>query len=219
MNTNIKALKEKYNVRSLRERVLIAGAIFAVIYFSWYNLLYSYFLATDEEVSKNLQNIKSQIGQLEQQIDSMSEVVGRNPTATLIMQSKNLKADNEVLNQKIHAYIKKMVPPTEMDTLLNNIIQKASGLTVLSIENLEVKPLFESKEIDLNGKSSGFQVFNHGVKFQLQGTYTLRFLKALEQQKLNVIWNSFSYEVIKYPKAKITLELNTLSLEEALIGV
>ena len=221
MNAKIKELAEKYNARSLRERILIAGAMFAVIYFLWYNILYSYLLATDEEISKNLQNMKSQISQLEQQIDTLSEVVGRNPTASLMAQSKNLKADNEVLNQKIREYIKKMVPPTDMDEMLNNIIQKASGLTVLGIENLEVKPLFESKEIDVNGKNSRFQVFNHGVKFPLQGTYfdTLRFLKALEQQKLKVVWSSFSYEVIKYPKAKITLELSTLSLEEGWIGV
>ena len=71
--------------------------------------------------------MKSQIGQLEQQIDNLSGVIGRDPTAVLIAQSKNLKADNEMLNQKIREYIKKMVPPTDMDKMLNNIIQKASG--------------------------------------------------------------------------------------------
>ncbi|HXH54475.1 MAG TPA: hypothetical protein VNK03_01875 [Gammaproteobacteria bacterium] len=221
MNAKIKALEEKYNARSLRERILIAGAIFSVVYFFWYNILYSYLLVPDEEVSKNLRSIKSQISQIEGQIDTISAVVGRNPTAALMAQSKNLKADNEVLNQKIRDHVKKMVPPTEMDEMLNNIIQKAAGMTVLGVENLEAKPLFETKDININGKNAGFQVFNHGIKFQLQGTYfdTLRFLKVLEQQKMNVIWDSFSYEVTKYPKAKITLELNTLSLEEGWIGV
>lgn len=221
MNAHIQNLEKKFNARSLRERVLIAGAVFVMIYFFWYNALYSYLLATDEEVAKKLQNIKLQISQLEGQIDTISEVVGRNPTAALRVQSKTLKEENQVLNQKIRAYIKKMVSPTDMDEMLNSIIQKASGLTVLSVENLEVKPLFTTKEIDINGKTAGFQVFNHGVKFQFQGNYfdTVRFLKALEQQKLNVIWDSFSYEVIKYPKANITIELNTLSLEEGWIGV
>ena len=221
MNVKIKALEEKYNARSLRERILIAGAIFSVVYFFWYNVLYSYLLVPDEEVSKNLRSIKSQISQIEGQIDTISAVVGRNPTAALIAQSKNLKADNEVLSQKIRDEVKKMVPPTDMDEMLNNIIQKAAGMTVLGVENLEVKPLFEKKNVNINGSNAGFQVFNHGIKLQLQGTYfdTLRFLKVLEQQKMNVIWDSFSYEVTKYPNAKITLELNTLSLEEGWIGV
>lgn len=221
MKAKIKALEEKYNARSLKERILIAAVIFAAIYFLWYNIVYGYLLASDEEVSKNLQSIKSQISQLEGQIDAISEVVGRNPTAVLVTQSKNLKAENEALNQKINAYVKKMVPPTDMDEMLNAIIQKATGMTVMDIENLAVKPLFEEKHLDINGKYAKFQVFSHGIRFQLQGTYfdTLRFLKSLEQQKLNVIWDSFTYEVIKYPKAKIILEFSTLSLEEGLIGV
>ena len=147
--------------------------------------------------------------------------MGRNPTAALIAQSKMLQEENGILNQKIREYVKTMVPPTQMDEMLNNIIQKATGLTVLSIENIEVKPLFESKNIDLNGKTAVFQVFKHGIKVELQGSFfdTVRFLKALEKQKLNVIWSSLDYAVIKYPKAKITLELNTLSLEEGWIGV
>lgn len=221
MITYLKVLEKKYNAHSLRERVMIALAVFALVYFVWYNVLYSYLLASDEEVTKNLQNIKTQISQLEGQIDSLSEVVGRNPTAALIAQSKMLQEENGILNQKIREYVKTMVPPTQMDEMLNNIIQKATGLTVLSIENIEVKPLFESKNIDLNGKTAVFQVFKHGIKVELQGSFfdTVRFLKALEKQKLNVIWSSLDYAVIKYPKAKITLELNTLSLEEGWIGV
>ncbi len=221
MNTHIKALEAKYNARTLRERFIIVIAVFSIIYFFWYNVLYGYLLASDEEVATSLQNLKSQISQIESQIDNISTIVGRDPTSTLIAQSRTLKSENEILNQKIRDYVKKMVSPTDMDEMLNDIIQKASGMTVLSIENLAIKPFFETKNIDINGENAEFQVFNHGIKIQLQGGYfdTLRFLKALEKQKLNVIWNSFSYEVIKYPKAKITLELNTLSVEKGWIGV
>jgi MSHA biogenesis protein MshJ len=221
MNITVEKIAEKYNARSLRERIFIAIAVLALIYLFWYNVLYSYLLASDEEVSKNLQAIKSQISQLEGQIDTISTIVGRNPTSTLLAQSKNLKTENDVLNKKISAYIQKMVKPSEMDEMLENIIQKASGLKVLSIENLPAKAIFEPKDGEANAKHSGLKVFNHTVQFQFTGNYfdTLRFLKALEQEKLNVIWDSFAYEVIAYPKAKITIELSTLSLEEGWIGV
>ncbi len=221
MNKKIKVLEKQYNARSLRERILIAAALFAVICFFWYAALYSTLEASDQTISNSLQNIKSQINQLPDQIDAMSEVIGRNPTAVLIAQSKNLKAENETLNQKIRDYVAKMVSPTDMDEMLNAIIQKTAGMTVINIENLAGKPLFEEKMVDIQGKDEGLQVFSHGIKIQLQGNYfdTLRFLKAIEQQKLNVIWDSFEYEVTKYPKANITLELNTLSLKEGWIGI
>ena len=221
MNSKIKALEKAYNSRSFGERILIAGAIFAVFYFCWYFLFCTYLLAKDAAIVKKIEDIKSQISQLEDKIEAVTLSTRINPTETLIAQSKNLKADNEVLNQKIRDHVKKMVKPTDMDEMLKNIIQKAVGMTVLGVENLETTALFETKMIDSTEQSGGFKAFNQGVKFELQGTYfdTLRFLKVLEQQKMNVIWQSFSYEVTKYPKANIILELKTFSLEEGFVGV
>jgi len=222
MNEKIAQIEKKFNTRSLRERVLIFAALVAIVYMGWNAALYNYFLATDEEIAKNMQQIKSQINRLEGQIDTISEVVGRNPTAVLIERVTLLKKENEALNQKLRDSIKNMVSPQEMDEMIHDIISKTQNLTVVSIESLPAQPLFAAKELKLNeGKAGSFQVFDHGIRIELMGGYfeTLQFLKALEKQKMNVIWEELSYEVKKYPKASVVIVLRTLSLEEGSIGV
>ena len=55
---------------------------------------------------------------------------------------------------------------------------------------------------------------------QFEGEYfqTLQFLQRLETVD-GFYWQLFDYQVDGYPRAIITIQLNTLSLEEGWIGV
>ena len=220
-NETMLRIEKRFNTFSMREKVLILLALIFVVYSGWHTLLYDYILATDEEVAKKTQQIKQQISLLEGQIDTISEVLGRDPTFVLAQQARNLKNENEKLGKKVYESTKRMVSPKDMNTVLNHLIQKSEGLTVVSMESLATKPLFAAKTLEENGKSKQFQVFNHGLRVELLGSYidTLRFLKALEQQNVNVMWDEIDYEVKKYPKARIVIVLHTLSLDEGWIDV
>jgi MSHA biogenesis protein MshJ len=65
------------------------------------------------------------------------------------------------------------------------------------------------------------EVYQHGLEVIFQGNYnsTLSYLKKLEQLPWKFYWEEVTYEVIKYPKAQITVRIHTLSLEKGWIGV
>lgn len=220
-NAIIVKLENKFNKFSMREKLFVFVALILTFYSAWHTVLYDYLLATDEEVSKKAQQMKQQISLLEGQIDSISEVLGRDPTFVLKQQAKELKKKNEELTQKIYENTKKMVSPKDMNKVLSHLIQKSEGLTLVKMESLQTKPLFAPKNIQENGKSRQLQVFNHGLRVEMLGDYfnTLQFLKALEQQNLDVMWDELEYEVKKYPKASVTIVLHTLSLDEGWIDV
>jgi len=220
-NGFILKIEKRFNSFSIREKLLILMALVAVIYSGWHTVLYDYILATDEEVSKKASEIKQQISLLEGQIDSISEVLGRDPTVVLQQEAGELRRKNEALTKEIYENTKKMVSPKDMNKVLSNLIQKSVGLTVVSMESLPTKPLFAAKSIEINGGMRQLQVFNHGLRVELVGNYfdTLQFLKALEQQSLNVMWDELEYEVKKYPKANIAIIFHTLSLKEGWIDV
>ena len=222
---NIKEIYSKAEVRfntfKMREQLLICAAVIAVLYFSWHTILYDYILATDEEISRKSEQIKEQINSLSGKIDTISEVLGRDPTFVLAQQSRDLKRENDVLSKKIYENTKKMVSPKEMTKILSAVIQETQGLTVVNMESLESKPLFAAKSIEEDGKTKQFQVFNHGLKVELSGGYleTTTFLKGLERKNMNVIWDEIEYEVKKYPKAKVVIVMHTLSLDEGWVDV
>lgn len=221
MKKYIQKIEKRFNALSMREKVFICAAVFTLVYMSWHTILYDYVLATDEEIAKRAQQIKEQISKLEGQIDTVSEVLGRNPTFVLMQQSKDLKKENAELDKKISEGTKSMVSPKAMNKIIADMIEKSGGLTIASMESLESKPLFPASTNQQGGKSKPFQVYNHGLKVEMVGGYleTLSFLKALELKKVNVIWDEINYEVKKYPKARIILILHTLSLHEGWIDV
>lgn len=221
MNEMIEKIEEKFDVLSLRERALILFSVLVLLYGLWHVWFYDYLLATDEEITRQSNVIRDQIGLLEGQIDSLSAVVGRNPTATLIEESRGLKKENEALDKKIEKINQQMISANRMSTILKNLIDKSEGLTLISMESLATKPLFDPKNILVSGKRTLIQAFSHGLKIEMMGGYfeTLAFLKAVEEQAPGIIWDNLTYSVVKYPAARITIELHTIGLDEGWISV
>jgi MSHA biogenesis protein MshJ len=64
-------------------------------------------------------------------------------------------------------------------------------------------------------------LYRHGVKLVFEGDYmtTMEFLESLEQKSWRFFWQALQYDVEKYPNARVTLTLYTLSPERAWLGV
>jgi len=221
MNEIVAQIEVKFNAFSLRERALILLSFLALAYGLWYVLVDDYFLATDAEIKQQSDSMREQIGLLEGQIDSLSAVVGRNPTAMLIKEARDLKQENDGLDKKIEGLNQKMISADRMSTILKNLIDKSAGLTLVSLESLATKPLFDPKNILISGKPTLMQAFSHGLKIEMMGGYfeTLQFLKAVESQAAGIVWDHLTYSVVQYPVARITIELHTIGLDEGWISV
>lgn len=221
MKEFVAKLETIYNALSMRERILICMGVISLVYGVWHTTLYDYILATDSDIAKKMGDIKEQINLLEGKIDSMSEVVGRDPTYLLIEQSKSLKKESDFLDKKIDEKTKAMLSSKEMVTVLRNIISKTEGLSLINMESLSSKPLFESKMIKSGSGPKRVQAFTHNLKIELLGGYfeLVGFLKSVEKQNPSIVWDILDYEVIKYPKAKITIYLHTVGIDEGWVGV
>lgn len=220
MNKILNSAEEKFNALGLREKILILFALLALLYSSWHTILYDYILATDEDISKKAAQIKQQINLLEGQIDNVSAVLGRDPTALLADQAMKLKNEKESADKKLYAAIKNMESPENMTNILTTLIQGMAGVTVVNIESMDAKPLFEQKTIRENGQDVSLQVFNRGLVIEIIAGYfeTVTLLKAIEALHGKIILDELSYEVIKYPKAKVKIMLHVLSLQEGFLG-
>ena len=64
-------------------------------------------------------------------------------------------------------------------------------------------------------------MYRHGLQLELEGSYlaTLAYLKALQALPWEFYWDEVRLQVDKYPTAKITIVVHTLSLTEGWIGV
>ena len=141
----VQMVEDRFNVLSMRERIIVCVVLIVGLYFLWNALVHDYLLATDEQVRRQTQEIKGKLENLGTQIDSLSELIGRNPTSVLIAQLNALKKEDELQNQKIRDLIGAMITPKEMNRIVENVIKDAKGLSVVDMESLRSGLLQEQK--------------------------------------------------------------------------
>lgn len=63
-------------------------------------------------------------------------------------------------------------------------------------------------------------VFKHAVTVSFEGNYfaVIRYLKSLENLEWKIYWDKLDYKVVAFPRARITLEVFTLSTQQGVLG-
>ena len=124
-----------------------------------------------------------------------------------------------------------LVSPQEMPKVLESVLHKTGGLTLISLKSLGVAPLIVAKEtedtesaIEPEQKLTADNIDNaykHRLRIEFVGDYftTLDYLRSLEELEWGFFWDNFEYKVTEYPDARAAIEIFTLSLREEWIGV
>jgi MSHA biogenesis protein MshJ len=234
MNETIKLqlekLTSKIDMLSLRERAIIfAAAAFLLI-----SLINAIFL--DPLLAKQ----KKLSQQVVQQQEKIKEIQAN---LTALVQAKNNDANSplreriKLLKQQINegeVYLKsrrdKLVPPEKMGELLQQVLTKNTHLQLVALETLPATPLIEPSQakqdsgtVTITAKSAVLerQIFKHGVKITVRGSYAdlLQYLTALEKLPTQMFWGAAKMNVKRYPTAELTLTLYTLSLDATWLRV
>jgi len=213
-------LVAKVDGMSLRERALIfAAAAFALV-----SLIDALFL------DPLLQQQKRLSAQVVQQQEKMKEVQAQ--LAALLEARQNDQHDPQrerirQLREQIsegEAFLKetqdKLVPPEKMAHLLEQVLVRNGRLQLVALETLPVSNFIESGEAQASA-AAGKQIYKHGVKITVRGSYAdlTQYLQTLEKLPTQMFWGMAKMEVVKYPQAELTLTLYTLSLDKTWLQV
>jgi MSHA biogenesis protein MshJ len=103
-----------------------------------------------------------------------------------------------------------LISAEQMMALLQALLDD-SELQLVALENLAPETLIVAANTDAKPASG---LYRHGLKIELKGTYSAatRYLQDLESQPWRFVWQSMGYEVLEYPAAVMSLEIQTLSL-------
>lgn len=214
-------LVAKVDGMSLRERALIfAAAAFALV-----ALIDALFL------NPLLQQQKRLSTQVVQQQEKMKEIQAQ--LATLLQAKQADKNDPQrerirQLREQIaegEAFLKetqdKLVPPEKMAHLLEQVLVKNGRLQLVALETLPVSNFIESAAEAQASAAAGKQIYKHGVRITVRGSYAdlTQYLQTLEKLPTQMFWGMAKMDVVKYPQAELTLTLYTLSLDKTWLQV
>jgi len=225
MKERWRKLAERFGALQPRERVLVlVGAIVGAA------LVFDAVALQPKEARKKI--LGQQIVEARQKLKA----------AETLMQTKEPVGDSQAVKQsyrdalqvqvaqisEIMANMQQgMVPPERMARLLEDMLGRTRGLQLLSLRALPPKR-FEAggaapaaKPAKPAPKEPERTIFQHGFELTLQGTYLELhdYLAQLEKLPWQMFWNRISVQTEQYPRLRVTITVQTLSLSKAWLVV
>ncbi|MEW6165502.1 MAG: type II secretion system protein GspM [Pseudomonadota bacterium] len=214
-----------------REKLLIAGAALAAIVMGGYSLWIEPALLQKTRLQKSMEQQQAEQAQLTTQL-AMLVAKGRDPDATNRTALEEVRAQLEAAERDIKGFDRLLVPPAQAPALLQTLLARHRGLSLVSLATLAPQPLIappEKKAADgkpaaapeADALAAGNNIYKHGIEIRVAGNYhdLLAYVSDLESGPQKLLWGGMSLAVKKHPVSELTLTVYTLSLESAWLVV
>lgn len=222
MTSKHQALADWVNALSLRERVILSAVIAVTILFIWLQAIYLPWEHKQSLLGQSERHFNSEMISTKAELSGLKSAKQNDPNIALKEERQALRKQVAEQQAYINRTFAQLMSPEQMSTTLADLLADFEGMTLLDARNLPVQALkLAGDDSDLKGsREAESLIYQHGFEMSLEGRYfdAVRLLQSLEQLG-GFYWHRIDYKVDDYPKATLTLQLQTLSLHEDWIGV
>ncbi|MBT8449593.1 MAG: type II secretion system protein M [Gammaproteobacteria bacterium] len=172
---------------------------------------------------QQINTVRSQQADFAQQQEELVVQIESDPAMVMQRQIEGLEKSIDTNEVRLKEFTTSLVTPVEMSNMLRELVNQNKGLKLIELENQAVAPLIddaENQEDMANENETEFGLFRHPVKVIFEGNYkdTLAYVQKLENIDNKFYWQRFDYQVLEYPKARVTINIYTLSTQQWWIG-
>lgn len=208
---------------TLRERILVLAVICAVVYLVTDALV----LSSHQQHVKAISQQQTETQQLQQglatEINKNIALLAKEKEKNLLIRQQIKQSEQELsmLSEQLATQLNKLVPPTKITELLRSLLSHTTNLKILSLNNESVKEITAVSAQNNTATSNSAKLYEHATIIELSGEYQqlYNYLQALENSHWQLLWDTLNYQVIDYPKARITLRVRTISTDEYWLGL
>jgi MSHA biogenesis protein MshJ len=221
----LRDLMDRFDQLSLRERVLVLGALVGVLLLVWDSALMGPLERDRKGRLQQVEMLRAEVSGLERSTEAIVAQGASDPDRETREAVQQMKKEIAELDTRLAGATSGLIAPNEMLRVLEQMLVRASSkLTLRALRTLPPEAVVAPAAAGATGATPGrpsAQVYRHGVELELSGTYldTLNFLQALEALPWRFFWDRIEFAVEQHPQGRVRLLIFTLGLEEGWIGV
>jgi MSHA biogenesis protein MshJ len=217
-------LAARFDALVMRERVLVLAAVVVGTAFIFDTIGIRPLEARMKRLVQQVAELRQNIKLAEAMLSSQEAVV--DPDAIKRSYRDALRKQLAEIDQSMQGLQRGLVPPEKMAKLLEEMLARGGGLQLVSLRTLPVQRIdtqssAPAKPGDKAAKTGPREpertIYQHGVEVTLQGSYPelLDYLAQLEKLSWQMFWGRISVDTEQYPRLRVTLIVQTLSLNKA----
>lgn len=229
-------LVTKIDALSLRERGIMLVVVSLAIAYLMSTLVIEPQFIKQKTLTEKIKREQQQISAIQMEVAQRLQLKNTDPDAEIRQRLLNSQQQLAQIDGQLNEIQKNLVRPEKMANLLESMMKRNSKLQLVSLKSLPFSNVLDehADASELNaklkmppsagnpaGKASAEAnqqavIYKHEVEIVLQGSYPdmQAYLRELENLSERVYWSKARLTVIEYPKASLTLNLFTLSLEK-----
>lgn len=222
--------RDKVDNMSLRERVMIFVAAAFVLISLINATLLDPLLTRQKVLSAQVVQQQENMKALQAQMQNMLQARRDDEHSPLRARLAQIRQQLQEQDGYLQSRSDRLVEPSKMAGLLEQVLNKNDKLELIALNTLPPGLLVEKSQeknaattqpVMPDAAAGQNQIFKHGVKITVRGSYLdlLRYLAELEKLPAQMFWGEVGLSVGQHPDAELTLTLYTLSLGKTWLTV
>lgn len=224
-------LEQRFDDLQPRERVLASVAAGVLLALFTYLLWIEPAAKATGEQQAQIESLAPQVAAEREALSRINDELAIDPEAARRLLLEQLRSEAAVIDAEVRADQAALIPPARMPGVLRDLLGRDPRLRVLGVEArapevLRWTPGLAGAEpvapADAAAPAADLPaLYRHRVvlRFEADFAATLDYVRAVEDLPLRVRLDDLEVDASRWPRLVITLQVETLGLEEGWIGV
>ena len=197
----------------------------------WTVALWDPINARQQSLTSELESLQESMLTTAQTLDATTQ---SDPVSLALKKEQQLRKQLAETNAQLASKSAGLIPPERMVQVIQDVLARQRGVTLISLHNKPVTTLTPSKPAAAHAEAlvptAATQAaapevdagpYVHPVELVIEGRYldVLAYLHALEALEWRFYWKLLELETVRYPTNRVRIEINTLSMDKDWIGV
>jgi MSHA biogenesis protein MshJ len=229
-------LWQRYSMRfdalTLRERVMVFGAVMVVVVALGYTLAIEPQLLKQKRLATAMLQKHSEMKVFEAQVGKVFGSAGQGEQHSGRERLGQLRAELATLEARIRAEERRFTAPAQMRRVMEGLLARNRGVALEEMKTLSVGTVSPAAATTAalasppakptpQAASGERLIYRHGVELTVSGSYLdlLAYARDLEKLPSHLYWGALELDASAYPKVSMKLVVYTLSLDPAWLSV